>query len=306
MPARSPSASSSACPKTMPTSSTVWWAPVSRSPLASTRRPSRAWRATRSSMWSRKPTPVAESRLAAVEVERETDLGLLGAALPCRGPCHRSLLRAIADSPCTGNPSARASVSTCGARAAAAGPGKLTFAIRRRKVGGAERPGEAAGPAGREDVVGARGVVAECGRSRRADEHAAGRGHVVGERRGVLAHQLQVLRSERVGECDPRHRGRPPGRPRAARPRRSAARPPSRSTTATIGVQHRLLDRGEHQQAVGAVLRLRAEVERRPAGVGVVRRPPASAPRVPRACRSRPCRRPPASPPAPSGCRGRR
>src|SRR5665811_1795142 len=58
MPLRSPSASSSAWPKTMPTSSTVWCAPVSRSPPASTSSPSLPWRASRSSMWSRNPTPV--------------------------------------------------------------------------------------------------------------------------------------------------------------------------------------------------------------------------------------------------------
>ena len=39
-----------AWPSTMPTSSTVWWLPVSRSPVAFTCRPNRPWRARRSSM----------------------------------------------------------------------------------------------------------------------------------------------------------------------------------------------------------------------------------------------------------------
>ena len=62
------------------------------------RRPRRPWRASRSSMWSRKPTPVAALASPAVEVERERDLGLAGAALLCSAvrlmaprPNHRRL-----------------------------------------------------------------------------------------------------------------------------------------------------------------------------------------------------------------------
>ena len=45
-----------------PVSSTVWCAPVSRSPVTATSRSRRPWRASRSSMWSRKPTPGARAR----------------------------------------------------------------------------------------------------------------------------------------------------------------------------------------------------------------------------------------------------
>ena len=59
--ARSPSAVSSACPRQMPASSTVWWAPVSRSPSARSSRSRWPWRASRSSMWSKNPTPVTRA-----------------------------------------------------------------------------------------------------------------------------------------------------------------------------------------------------------------------------------------------------
>src|SRR2546429_976040 len=58
MPERSPSARSSAWPRAIAQSSAVWCAPVCRSPSTTTSRSMRAWRASRSSMWSRKPTPV--------------------------------------------------------------------------------------------------------------------------------------------------------------------------------------------------------------------------------------------------------
>src|SRR5207245_1106974 len=67
---------------------------------------------------------------------------------------------------------------------------------------GAERPREAAGAAGREDMVGARRVVAEGGGGIAAREYAAGRRHPLGEQRGVLLEQLEVLRGELVGEVD--------------------------------------------------------------------------------------------------------
>src|SRR5947207_7165517 len=42
----------------MPTSSTVWCASTRKSPCAATSRSIRPWRDSRSSMWSKKPTPV--------------------------------------------------------------------------------------------------------------------------------------------------------------------------------------------------------------------------------------------------------
>ena len=62
MPRRSPSAWFTAWPSAMPTSSTVWCWSTSRSPSAFTARSNAPWRATRSSMWSRKRTPVRLSK----------------------------------------------------------------------------------------------------------------------------------------------------------------------------------------------------------------------------------------------------
>src|SRR5206468_9973532 len=61
MPFLSPSALASACPSVMPMSSTVWCASISRSPRARTVRSIAPWRATWSSMWSRKGMPEASS-----------------------------------------------------------------------------------------------------------------------------------------------------------------------------------------------------------------------------------------------------
>ena len=79
------------------------------------------------------------ARLAPVEVEREPDLGLGGAALSFRG-VWLMLVLIIADSPWTGKPSARASASTCGASFAAASAGTSTVAILRRKTPGPSGP----------------------------------------------------------------------------------------------------------------------------------------------------------------------
>src|SRR5579862_6541885 len=59
MPFISPSACFTAWPSAMPTSSVVWCWSICRSPLALTVMSMREWRAKRSSMWSRKPMPVA-------------------------------------------------------------------------------------------------------------------------------------------------------------------------------------------------------------------------------------------------------
>src|SRR6266851_288970 len=58
MPFMSPSACFTAWPSEMPTSSVVWCWSMCRSPFAFTVMSMRAWRASRSSMWSRKPMPV--------------------------------------------------------------------------------------------------------------------------------------------------------------------------------------------------------------------------------------------------------
>ncbi len=79
------------------------------------------------------------ARLPPVEVEREPDLGLGGAAIACGGAAH-DLLLIIADSPWTGNPSAWASVFTCGASFAAARAETSTVAAERRKTPGLSGP----------------------------------------------------------------------------------------------------------------------------------------------------------------------
>src|SRR5450631_1593821 len=70
MPFLSPSAFAIAMPSVMPMSSTVWCASMSRSPLAFTSRSSPPWRASWSSMWSRKGIP--EARRASPWPSRST------------------------------------------------------------------------------------------------------------------------------------------------------------------------------------------------------------------------------------------
>ena len=92
--ARSPSASSSAWPSTIAVSSAVWCAPVCRSPLTFTSRSMRPWRASRSSMWSRKPTPVlARARAGAVERQRQAHVGLARACARSLRSCDRLISR---------------------------------------------------------------------------------------------------------------------------------------------------------------------------------------------------------------------
>ena len=92
-----------AWPSVMPTSSTVWWPSMCRSPWASISRSIRPWRAIWSSMWSKKPMPVDELGAAgAVEVDRDADLRFRGVArddprarggtvVGCQGGVHRRL-----------------------------------------------------------------------------------------------------------------------------------------------------------------------------------------------------------------------
>ena len=61
MPDLSPSAVASTSPRAMPTSSTVWWASTSRSPVADTARSKPAWRPSWLTMWSKKGRPVETS-----------------------------------------------------------------------------------------------------------------------------------------------------------------------------------------------------------------------------------------------------
>lgn len=57
----SPRAWAKACPRQMPTSSTVWWSSTQVSPVQVTVRSNFPWRAKPVSMWSKNPTPVRMS-----------------------------------------------------------------------------------------------------------------------------------------------------------------------------------------------------------------------------------------------------
>ena len=70
-----------------------------------------------------------------------------------------------------------------------------------------QRGREARGAARGQHVVGARHVVAEGGRARGADEHAAGGAHARRERLGLRADELEVLGRDRFGEGERRRRG---------------------------------------------------------------------------------------------------
>ena len=93
MPFMSPSACFTAWPSAMPTSSVVWWWSMCRSPLALTVMSMREWRASRSSMWSRKPMPVAivdapvPSRSTATSMSVSLVLRLTRAPCACADPC---------------------------------------------------------------------------------------------------------------------------------------------------------------------------------------------------------------------------
>ena len=76
---RAPSRNTS--PSRMPTSSTVWWASISRSPVASIDRSNPPWRPSWPSMWSKNGSPVDTStRPVPSIVEVDGDVGLLGGA----------------------------------------------------------------------------------------------------------------------------------------------------------------------------------------------------------------------------------
>ena len=195
----------------------------SRSPSRS----SRAWRASRSSMWSRKPDAGRDVGVAGA-VERQLERGSASpwsSARPrrravvwwspssCLMPRWAGSARASADSACTGKPSARATLPTCGASARAAAVGQRYQRLSAQKRRRAERPGEARGAAGRQHVVGAGDVVAERRAAVAAEEHAAGSRAPARASASASAHgQLEVLRRDRVRRArrPPRGRGRAP------------------------------------------------------------------------------------------------
>ena len=183
-------------------SSTVWCAPVSRSPR---------------DLDVEVDAPVARQQIE--HVVEEADAGLARARRRCRrGPARarRSVslvLRLISARARHGGGLSRSlhrrrvALEALGARDRRAG-------ARQRRRGGADahlahapaevprrqRGGEARGAAGGQHVVGARDVVAEGGRAVAPDEDAAGAADARRERLGVGADQLEVLGRERLGE----------------------------------------------------------------------------------------------------------
>ena len=145
IPARSPSASSSAWPSARPVSSTVWCGPVSRSPSTRTSRskPAVAREGVEQVVEEADPGRSARPPPSPSRASAQLDVGLAGRAADVRGAAHA---RRSIDSACTGKPSARASAAPAGARRAAASPGKDTRAIRRRKVAGESADWKRAAP----------------------------------------------------------------------------------------------------------------------------------------------------------------
>ena len=172
---------------------------------ASTPRSRRPWRASRSSMWSKKPTPVSRSPAPWPSSARLTLISVspvLRSIRPMRG--HRVPIVANA---CLHRP--RVELEALGARqrrrrarrARAASPIRTSLKLP-RKCSGDTRGGEPGGAVRRQDVVRAGDVVAERGAGAGADEHAAGAGDRGGQRLGLGADELEVLGGERLGERD--------------------------------------------------------------------------------------------------------
>src|SRR5690349_14289159 len=162
----------------MPKSSTVWWAPVSRSPLASTFKPRRPCRASRSSMWSRKPTPVAalasppsrssESRICVSAVSR-----CLSAVLVILRPNHRRL---AVDGEAL-RPRDRVDLRCQLRRRLGGDLHGCDLAAENSRAEGAR---ETARAGGRKDVIRARDVIAKGGRAVVAGKDATGGGDAPG------------------------------------------------------------------------------------------------------------------------------
>ena len=144
---------------------------------------------------------------------------------------HSRRTRASIDSACTSKPSARAIGAPAAASLAAASPIR-TSAIAAAEVARREHRGEARRAARRQDVVGARDVVAEGGRAVGADEQAAGRAD-----RGASASTSAPIscRCSGANALASASASRALGRPRRARTRprrRSGARRTSVSSCA--------------------------------------------------------------------------
>ena len=288
----------------MPTSSTVWWAPVWRSPSRLDGQIEAGVTGEQVEHVIEKPDAgVALARRRALERELDVYVRLgglavdLGGAASCR-PLSR--MRASIERAWSSNPSARATGAAARASSAAA-VADPDLGEPAAKVSGDSPEANRAAPSGGQDVVGPGDVVAERRGRGGADEHAAGSSDPRRERLGVFADELQVLGSERL------RRARAPAR----RPRRRRAAP-----TAPVSRHVRRARRGARRavrapprrrpQRPGAVLGLGEQVQRERIGIGVAGRRPRTGRSARRTRRSRRRQTPGAWPPARTGSRGRR
>ena len=226
----------------------------------------------RSSMWSRNPTPLFRSPAPVPSSASPSRmLGLTGGAVDLRAAGHVShpgpdcpRMRASIDRAWSSKPSARATGAA--ARASAAGSAIRTSEKRAREVRRRESGGEARRAGGRQDVVGARDVVAERGPAPRADEQAARPGDPRRERFGRHADELEMLGRERLGQ---RERPLGPSKPR----RRRTTAPMSGAPASSAASRSSSVRRAEtaDDERPRAVLGLGEQVERQRLGVGVRR-----------------------------------
>ena len=231
MPALSPTALATAWPSVMPTSSTVWWPSMCRSPLASMSRSIRPWRAIWSSMWSKKPMPVASFACAACRRGRRArgsaspwccaGLRRCGAASQARfqGIDHQRVLVRRADGQAQAVGQQRVQAGDVLDQHAA-----LPSCLRRRASRRARAPGSC-WPRSGNGVTPGIARSAACSRSRSARMHGGLARELVGmlereQRRLGIEHADVVRRAHLVDLVDQR-RGARRGSPAARRPGRT-------------------------------------------------------------------------------------
>ena len=220
-------------------------------------------------MWSKNPTPVDASTVAAVEAELERDLRLARLAFDSCRSRHRLGLRSFRSA---GARCRRFAVDWKSLGPRQRGDVRRQLSSRGARNGDdrrpphesarAERAAEARRAAGRQDVIGARGVVAESGRRRRGRRTRSPR------RAPRAASSAPSKASSRCSGANASARLERELDARAPRPGASGASAtlgrsaasastssPTRSSRAGVG-------RDRDQRAVVAVLGLGAEVER--------------------------------------------
>ena len=290
MPARSPSASSSAWPSTMPTSSTVWCAPICRSPSARRRRgrTDRGARAGRAcGRRSRRRSSARRRRRRRGSSRSEISVSPVSVISPRGSSGSFSPMRASIDSPWTANPSARATGDR-GASASSAGRHRSHPAIRRRKwpPRGPRRSAPRRPSAGRGSSR-RRSRRTRSPAPRPTNTQPAARTFGASPSASV-PDQLEVLGGDPVRQ--PQRRGRVVDEHRGERRAgHGGPRGASSSTQSTIAVQQLRVGRDRDHEAVLAVLGLGQQVERHEPVLGPGGRAPqpARSDRRGRRCRPR-------------------